>query len=144
MNHYRDLSEEDRQQLLKFPAYISLLASTHENGIDQKEKRSVVKLTHIKTFSSVPLLADFYREAEKHFESTITELNDQLPKDSAKREKIIRQELAKLEVILSKLGEKYATALHVSLRAYTRHIAQTHHSLLEYFIFPVPIKGLSA
>lgn len=44
MKSYKDLNEKEKQQLLKYPAYISLLASTAEGSIDEQEKETAVKL----------------------------------------------------------------------------------------------------
>ena len=71
MNRYEDLQENDKKQLLKFPAYISLLSQLHEGRLDDKEKKTVIKLTHIKTFSSDSLIVGFYRDAEKDFEKNM-------------------------------------------------------------------------
>ncbi|MBZ5859426.1 hypothetical protein [Flavihumibacter profundi] len=143
MKHYNDLGEKERAQLLKFPAYISLLASTAANGIDKKEKKAVVKLTHIKTFSCDPLLADFYKEAEQGFEKTITDLDNELPRNKEERTISICQELNKLEPILKKLEPRYVTVLRHSMESYKQHISKAHHNILEYFIFPIPIDGIS-
>ena len=59
MKHWNDLGEKEKSQLLQFPAYISLLASTSAHGIDSKEKKAALKLTHIKTFAGDPMLMDF-------------------------------------------------------------------------------------
>ncbi len=142
MEHYHDLDEHERQQLLKFPAYISLLA-TSESHIDRQEKKIASKLTHIKTFSSEPPLLDFYQEVEKNFDATITELDKELPEDKEGRRLAIMRELKKLEAILAKLGPKYALALHKSLRSYTSHVSKAHHHVFEDFVFPIHIKGLT-
>jgi len=44
MKHWSDLSEKERKQLLLYPAYISLLASTAEGGIVKKGKESCFKI----------------------------------------------------------------------------------------------------
>ena len=143
MNHYQDLNEQDKKELLKFPAYISLLASLGEDGIDNKEKKIAVKLTHIKTFSSDPILSDFYKEAERNFEQTITNLNNELPHNKDERQWAIRKELNKLEIILKKLSYTYRNALIHSMRSYKNYVSKAHHHVLEDFIFPMPIKGLT-
>jgi hypothetical protein len=144
MKSYKDLPENEREQLLKFPAYISLLAANyHNNGMDQKEKETAIEFTHIETFSSNPQLRDFFEEAEKNFEKTITLLNDQLPKKKKEREVMIRAELGKLGKILSQLGTEYSSAMLESMEAYKKHIAHAHDSLMEYLVFPIPIKGLT-
>lgn len=143
MKHYRDLSEKEKDQLLKFPAYVSLLASTAGGGIDEQEKRTAVKLTHIKTFSSDPLLSDFYKEAENIFEKTVITLNDELPHAKKERTLAICHELDKLEPLLKKLDPEYASVLRYSMESYKHYISRAHRNILEYFIFPMPINGLT-
>jgi hypothetical protein len=48
MKHYSDLNKSEKEQLLKLPAYMSLLTSTAEEGIDNEEKNTAVKITHVK------------------------------------------------------------------------------------------------
>jgi len=144
MTTYQNLPENKREALLKFPAYISLLAATyHNNGIDEEERKSAVEFAHIKTFSSDPLLKDFFGDAEKRIETNISELDSRLPKKKKEREHAIRLELAGLEKILVELGTDFSRALHQSMQGYKEHVAHAHQSLLEYLVFPIPIKGLT-
>lgn len=143
MKYYSDLNKKEKEQLLKFPAYISLLAATAEGGIDEQEKKSVVKLTHVKTFSSEPLLSDFYKDAELIFEKTITALDNELPHNKEERASFISRELDKLELLLKKLDPGYASILRHSMESYKQHISKAHRNVLEYFIFPMPIDGIS-
>jgi hypothetical protein len=141
---YRNLPQDKKDALLKFPAYVSLLAATyHNHGIDKEERKSAIEFAHIKTFSSDPLLKDFFTDAEKSIESTINDLDSKLPKEKKEREAAIRNELERLEKIVSELGSDFSRALHQGMKDYKEHVAHAHHSLLEYFIFPVPIKGLT-
>ena len=142
MKTFQDLSEQDQAQLLKFPAYISLLASTSENGLDKKEKKAVVKLTHIRTFTTDPLLSDFYRDAELSFAETLTALNKELPQEKVARRQTIIKELNKMDPILNKLGPHYGLVFRRSMEAYKQHVSRAHHNVLEFFIFPIPIEGL--
>lgn len=143
MKHYNDLNESDKKQLLQFPAYISLLASTMEEGIGEREKQVAVKLTHVKTFAGDPLVADFYKDAEKVFEQTITELDHRLPHVREERTAAIKKELEKLEPVLNKLDSQYAAVLRNSMASYRHYISRAHRNVLEYFIFPLPVGWLS-
>jgi hypothetical protein len=143
LEHWSELAEKDKGQLLKFPAYITLLACLHDDGMDDKEKKIALRITHIKTFTSPPLLADFYRAAEQVFDENLTAINDELPHSRPRRELVIHTAITELEKILLKLGPHYASALHDSMRSYTRYVSRAHNNVLEYFIFPMPIKGLS-
>jgi hypothetical protein len=143
MEGFSSLSKEDKMQLLKYPAYISLLASTSENGIDKKELEVASRLTHVRTFAGDPLLAGFYREADKVFPQMIKDLNDELPKEKLQRADVITHALGNIENILKKLSPLYETALRYSMHLYKDQVSKAHHNVLEYFIFPMPIKGLS-
>jgi hypothetical protein len=144
MNTYKNLPEFKKEQLRKFPAYISLLAATyHNHGMDEKEKQTAIEFTHVKSFEHEPMLSEFYADVEKDFEQTLVLLNDQLPKEKKARETAIQAELDKLERILTWLGPEYSQALHKSLESYREHVAHCHRNLFEYLIFPIPIKGLT-
>lgn len=143
MKHYSDLNENEKGQLLKFPAYMSLLTSTTEEGIDIEEKNTAIKITHIKTFSSDPILLYFYKEAECVFEKTITDLNKDLPHSREDRKAAIYTELNKLEPLLKRLDPEFVAVLRRSIRSYSYYISKSHQNVFEYFIFPIPIDGIS-
>jgi hypothetical protein len=143
MKTLENLNQNERSMLLKFPAYISLLAANADGKMDDAEKKEAIQFTHIKTFSCKPILCDFYKEAEKVFLTTIDELDKQLPKEKSKREQAIKQELAKLEAILNKLGNEYASIMHESMVSYTEHVSKAHNNVLEFFLIPFYIKGLT-
>lgn len=143
MKSFKTLSIKEQKALLKFPAYISLLAANNDGRLDKAEKKAVVKFSHIKTFSCNPLLTDFYTEADKHFEENIEVLDKGLPEGRDMREKAIRSELAELEKIVAKLGKEYVSIMHRSMKSFKDHVSKAHHNVLLDFIFPMPIKGLS-
>lgn len=143
MIEYKNLSPGEKEQLLKFPAYISLLAAAAENGLDRQEKQAVVKLTHIRTYFCDPLIADYYKEVDREFDKTITALNNELPKTAEERRLVITRELRKMDIILKKLGEEYGIVLRHSMQNYKNYVSRAHRNILEYFIFPLPISGLT-
>jgi hypothetical protein len=143
MKNLEKLTDMEKELLLKFPAYISLLVANNINGTDKQEINAAIRFSHIKTYSCDPLLYEFYREADKVFEKNINQLNDELPKEKDQREVMIRKELTKLENIVLKLGKKYAAVMFKSMRSFKEHVSKAHHNVLESFIFPLPIKGLT-
>ena len=143
MNSFKNLSVKERKALLKFPAYISLLAANNDGRLDKAEKKAAVKFSHIKTFSCDPLLTDFYAEADKHFEKNIEEFDKGLPEGRDKRDKAIRSELAELEKIVAKLGKEYVSIMRRSMKSFKEHVSKAHHNVFLDFVFPMPIKGLS-
>ncbi len=143
MKHFKDLNEKEKEQLLLFPSYISLAASTVGEGIDEKEKKAAIKLTHVKTFSSDPELTNFYKSAEQVFEKNIISLANALPHNKEQRLIAINEKLNQLEPIMKKLEPRYASLLKHSMQSYKNHVTNAHRSVLEYFIFPVHIDGLT-
>ncbi len=59
MKQFNTLTKDEKEALLKFPAYISLLAANSDGLLDKVEKKDAFKLEHIKTFSADPLLVGF-------------------------------------------------------------------------------------
>src|SRR3954470_21532332 len=126
------LTYAEWEQLYKLPAYISLLAANHDGGIDRAERKAAIKLSHIKTYSCNPLLTSFYDEADKVFEQNIAELDKILPKERTAREQAIKQEVAKLNTIVAKLGPEYATAMQQSMQTFMRYVSKAHNNVFEY------------
>ena len=143
MKLFKNLSVLEKSELLKFPAYISMLAANINDKLDEEEKKAVVKLSHTATFACNPLLTEFDKEADKVFEKNIVQLDNDLPKEKALREAIIKKELLKLEKIVSKLGKKYVSTMHHSMKIFKEHVSKAHHSVLVDFIIPVSIPGLT-
>ncbi len=144
MKVFENITEEQKNALLKFPAYIALLASDNDGKLDKSELEESIHFTHIRTFSSDPLLATFYKEADKVFKENIEALNDALPTAKKEREQTIKAELEKLEPILNMLGTKYASVMHKSMESYANHVSKAHNNVLESFVIPFYIKGLTA
>jgi hypothetical protein len=144
MKSFKELPAHEQEALLKFPAYISLLAANNSNnGMDKIEKKSAIKFAHIKTYSCRPILSDFFQEAEKEFKNNLVKLDKELPKNKEQREQAIKKELRKLEPILLEMGKDYASAMHYGMKTFKDHVSKAHRNVLEYFIFPLPIPGIT-
>ena len=141
MKPFKNLTEEEYKTLLKFPAYISLLAANRDGEFDDLEKESAIKFAHIKTYSCDPLLTDFFKEVDKIFESSIVQLDKELPKGKLSRDTAIINELLKLESIVVKSSEEYASAMRDSMRSFKNHVSKVHNNVLVDFIFPLPLQG---
>lgn len=143
-NKFDILSPSEKEKLLKFPAYIALLAANWDGKIDETEKKKAINFSHVKTYSSDdPVLKKFFTEADKVFEKNFEELDEQLPKEKEARDKAIDAEIAKLEPIVLKLGREYAVKMHDAIKGFKEHVSKAHHGLLESFILPLSIKGLN-
>ena len=143
MKPFKELTESENEAPLKFPAYISLLTANKDNKLDEAEKKSAVKFSHIKTYSCNPLLSEFYEEADRVFENNIQELNEKLPVEKEQRDAAIKKELVSLEKIILTLGKDYTSAMHHSMKSFKDHVAKAHNNVITDFVVPMPIKGIT-
>ncbi len=144
MELYTTLTPQQKQQLLQFPAYISLLAANADGKFDEREKQKAVDIAHIKNYDNKePLLTRFYTDVQATFGQILEELDAQLPRDKDQREEAIKNGLARIENVLSELGPEYVKALHRSMQAFKEYVSRAHDNVLEHFLFPLPIKGIT-
>ena len=142
MKQYRELTALQKKSLLRFPAYMSLLGAS-DGKIDQEERRVAVKLAHTKAFACHSLLAEFCKESGEVFEANLVQLEALLPVDKQNRDEVIRKEIVKIEAILRKLEPEYAEVLRLSMKTFKDHVARAHHSVIEDFLLPIAIPGLT-
>jgi hypothetical protein len=140
---FTNLTKEEIESLLKFPVYISLLAANSDSKLDEAEKKSAIRFSHIKTYSCDPLLTSFYKEADKVFEKNMLQLDKDLPATIAERAAAIKKELLNLEKIVLKLGKEYTTVMHRSMKTFKEHVSKAHNNVLMDFAFPMPIEGIN-
>ena len=143
MKLFKNLTIQENKALLKFPVYITYLAASSDDKLDETERKSAIKFAHTKTFSCDTVLADFYKEADKVFETNIEQLDRDLPNEKESRISYIKNELSKLDKIILKLGDEYSATMHLSMNLFKEHVSKAHHNVLVDFIFPLPMPGLS-
>jgi len=143
ISQFENLTNEERDLLLKAPVLVSVLASCSLNEVNKTQKADAIKLSHLKTFTAIPLLHPYYVEVEKsfkeQFEATVEKY---YPFDEDKRN-ALENEMQKTNMVIRKLNKEYARALHESLKGYAKHVKKAAHSIFQDFIFPMPIPGLT-
>jgi glutamyl-tRNA reductase len=141
MKTFDELSPSEQQEFLKFPVYIALLAANADG--DTIEKQTAIDFDHMKRYTCNPLLSGFYEKADKVFEQNLDQLDDELPKGKMEREVAIKVELRKIKELLHKFDKEYAIVMHESMQSLKEHVSSAHHNILEDFLFPIPIRGLT-
>ena len=137
------LTTDERSLLHKAPVLVSVLASCSFNEVNKNQEADAIKLAHLKTFTAIPLLLPYYREAEITFKEQFeTAIKKYFPFNEAKRNEL-KGEIDKVNLVIGKLDKEYAHALHKSLEGYANHVKKAAHSIFQDFIFPMPIPGLS-
>ncbi|MGF7080261.1 hypothetical protein [Mucilaginibacter sp. UYCu711] len=144
MKAFGKLSYAEQQEFLKFPIYISLLAANEYGPTDKVDIKTAVEFDHMKTYTCVPLLSGFYAKADELFKDNFTNLDAELPKGKLARTEAIKAKLAELEILLLKFDKDYAAAMHQSMKSFKDHVSSAHWNVLDSFLFPIPIKGISS
>lgn len=143
MRPFKDITIKENEELLKYPVYISLLAANSDGKLDDVEKRAAIKLAHTKSFSSNPLLLEYFIETEKVFENNIDQIDHTLPQDKALRERVINRKILYFQKMVRRLGKAKTVAMNRSIRSFQVNISRAHHSVIVDFILPLPIPGLT-
>jgi len=137
------MNGEEQKLLIKAPALISVLVSGSHHKINEAKKAHAIKLLHLNTFISDPDLRAYYQKVDKHFIEDFESIAQQYsPFDDSKRE-ALKKEIEKANQIIATLDNSLSLKLHKSLDEYTEHVKNSEHSVLEHFVFPIPIKGLT-
>ena len=143
IKQFEKLTTDERSLLYKAPVLVSVLVSCSFNEVNKNQEADAIKLAHLKSFTAIPLLLPYYGEVEKTFKEQFeTAIKKYFPFDEAKRNEL-KGEIDKVNLVIGKLDNEYALALHKSLEGYANHVKKAAHSIFQDFIFPMPIPGLS-
>ena len=136
------LNPKEQELLIKAPVLLSVLASCSEHVINKTQKSDAIKLAHIKTFTAVPELQPYFKEAEKNFKEYFEEIAKQYyPFDEVHRN-LLKLEIQNIQKIIAKLSPSYGKALSKSLERYTIHVKRATYSIFQDFIFPLAMLDL--
>lgn len=143
IEQFEKLTRDEANLLMRAPALVSVLAASISNKISIKDKADAIKLAHLKTFTADPLLIKYYEEVEHNFIATFEEIERKYePFDDTKRA-ALKKEIQTVNQVISKLDREFALALQLSLTRYAEHVRKAEHSVLEDFIFPFILPGLT-
>ena len=139
---FEKLNTAEKELLIKAPVLLSVLASCSGNAINKTQKADAIKLAHIKTFTAIPELQPYFKEAEVNFKELFEKTADRFyPFDEQKRI-LLKQEIARVQATIKKLEPRFAMALSKSLERYTIHVKRATHSIFRDFIFPLAMPDL--
>ena len=140
--HFEKLNIREQELLIKAPVLLSVLASCSEHGINQKQKADAIKLAHIKTFTALPELQPYFKEAEKNFKEHFEEAAERYFPFDEEHRLMLKNEIKKIREIISGLDPIYATSLSKSLERYVIHVKRATYSIFRDFIFPLAMPDL--
>ena len=101
---FEKLTPREQELLVKAPVLLSVLASCSEHGINQKQKADAIKLAHIKTFTALPELQPYFREAEKNFKEHFEEAAERYYPFDEEQRSLLKMEIKNIYEIISRLN----------------------------------------
>lgn len=138
MKEIDKLDQIDRDILLRAPAVVALLASVSDDGeVSDKERAESVKLAHLRTYTSKPILHNYYKEVDKVFEGHFENILAQLPSEWKEKERFLENRLLNLDPVLLKLDPVYAEELITSLKSFAKHVFKSNSNFLQNFLLPI-------
>src|SRR5690242_482918 len=104
LTELKNLTPAEIETLIKAPVYVAILAAISDDAtVDKYEKADAIKLAHLRTFTSPPVLQDYYKEVDYTFSRTFEEVMATMPRGVDKQTAWLKAELQKLNLILEKL-----------------------------------------
>lgn len=134
MKTFATLTPAEQSLFLKYPVYLVLLITADDASAGTGL---------LSSFCHEAGLADFYSQAIPFFEQNFDTLGAQLPGCELERIAAIKLELRKIKELLRKFDPDYAVLMHQSMKAFKAHVSAANEHLLDDFIYPIPIKGLT-
>jgi hypothetical protein len=144
IDQFETLILEERELLLRTPVLLSVFTACSDKQINRAQKADAIKLSHLKPFTADPSLIPFYKEVEKNFEQDFELISKQYSPFDEESRRRVKSEIKRAQLILGKLNRDYASKLLRSFEKYERHVRRAAHSVVEDFVFPVPIRGFNA
>ena len=141
--NFEKLTKEQKALLLKAPALVSILAAGTDHIMDEREKADAIDMSHLRTFTSDPLIQPYYREVEKVFKPQLEQLiRLHIPLNEFSKI-AIKDEIDEINKLLGKMDREFAKALKKSLNSYAKHVHNADRNVIEYFVLPLDITGLN-
>jgi len=143
MEYLKELSPEDKAELLRAPVVFAVMAAVSDDGmVNSAERTEAIKLSHLRTYTSPAFLQNFYRQVDEIFEEEFDKLTKALPEDAKSQREFLKEKLAGIRKIMNKLDRDYAIHLTQSLKSFSRHVFRANSHYLEYFLLPVIMNEL--
>jgi hypothetical protein len=140
---FENLAHEELELLYQAPVLLSVQVSCSENGVDKNQKADAIRLAHLKSFTANPKLLSYYSKVDKVFKERFeTALQKYCPLNADNQQQL-RKEMDKINAVINKLDPSYQFLLRKSLDKYATHVRKANHSVVQDFIIPIPIPGLT-
>jgi hypothetical protein len=143
LNELKNLTPAEIELLIKAPVYVAILSAISDDAtVDKYEKADAIKLAHLRTFTSPPLLHDYYKEVDHIFAKTFEEVMATMPRGVDKQTAWLKSELQKLNPVFEKLPAYFSMEIIKSLRSFADHVFRVNNGVLQYLVLPVVLNEI--
>ena len=143
IKEFESLTDKEKELLLRATALVSLYAALLDGKLEEHENQEAKTLAHLRTYTAAPILRAYYLEIEPDFKKFYSEWMGKLPEKNQDKIDFLTHEIIKLNGILKKMENSFSIELKRSLLSYAMHISNSKKNLLESFLFPIDIAGLT-
>ena len=129
---FAELSQEESELMYSLPIYVSVLIAGADGKIDTNEIKKAVSLSGLKTMKARKELIDYYKQVNTDYEDKLKMTIANLPSDAKQREKLIIEEISKVNAIFPKIEKSFAIKLYASVKEIAQHIAEASGGVFGY------------
>lgn len=120
----QNLSAEEQTLVRRSPIWVTLLIACADHNIEEAEIDRAKEIIRIKSFTLKNDVKNLYKNLDQHVDEEIDFALKSLSSDGKERLAFLEQHIAKLNNILPKLDQAYATQLYNSLLSLAVSVAR--------------------
>jgi hypothetical protein len=129
---FTELSQEETDLMYSLPIYVAVLIAGADGKIDDSELKKAISIAGHKTKKARKDLLDYYREVNTDYEDKLKMTIANLPSDHKTREKLLIEEISKVNAIFKKIDKAFAVKLYASIKENAKLIAEASGGVFGY------------
>ncbi|MBL8006491.1 MAG: hypothetical protein JNJ56_03090 [Ignavibacteria bacterium] len=129
---FKNLNDKEIDLLINAPVLLTILISSADGNIEQKEVNWGAKTTHFRAEDKESILQKYYEKVDKHSREAFFHIMEKLPVETEGKIYFISNELKKLNNILPKLNKEFAKELYKSYLSLAKQVAQASGGIWGY------------
>jgi hypothetical protein len=132
IQEFEQLDHEESELMYALPIYVSILIAGADGTIDGSEIKKAVSLSGLKTLKARKELLEYYRFVNQDYEDKLKMTIANLPRGAKEREKILIENISKVNDIFPKIEKAFSIKLYASIKDIAKHIAEASGGVFGY------------
>lgn len=124
------LSDAEIEAMLRAPLIACILIAGADGNVDRKEIQKAIHHTQRSAAKSKTSLVEYFKLVEVDFEDKLKIVLQSLPVDVVERNQLIVDELTRLNSILPKLKNNFASEFYTKMRDLAHQVASSSGGML--------------